>query len=301
MKKIKTEFLDSYQENSSQGSPRTTDSISNLGKSESTIYPNDIEIDISKRKEFIYNTMINDENQFNLKIDKLEFNDINKDMNKSQFFLFKLIVSVILCIIYLLLFLMNIPSCAIKTGEEKNINIFLKSNRTEDLHILINNFQFSFAQYEENNTSKNNKEISGFLLEFRANKKYIIRWIIGFLYFIIRNICFIYTGTQKNNEKSIFKNKVDVIQKLSCLLFPLLLFCYDIKNNTFSYINIKNENIGFKTVNYYVKVDKHSSINDYIEAIIPTFFYFLISLVYNGIEKNLIAYIKNRKKATKLV
>ena len=311
MNKIKTDFLDLYQENNSEDSPRTADSISNSGNSESTLYPNEIEIDISKRKEFIYKKIINDENQFNLKIDSLDINkkninnidnkDINKDPNKSHFFKFKLKISIILSTIYLVLFLMNIPNCAIKTGQEKKINNFLESNGTGDIHILINNFHFSFSQYEANNTINNNKEITGFLLEFRVNKKYVIRWIIGFLYFIIRNICFIYTGTQKNNENSIFKNKIDIIQKLSCLLFPLFLFYYDIKNNTFTYKKIKNEYIGFKTVNYYIRVDNHSSINNYIETIIPTFSYFLISLVYNGIENNLIVYIKNRKKVTKLV
>ena len=304
MQKLKTDFLDSYQENNSEDSPRTSDSLSKSDKSD--VLPlNEIEIDISKRKDFISNSIIYDENEYNSKTDFLEsynknINDNNignnKDTNISQYFKFKIRVSLILCIIYLMLFLMNIPRCAIKTGEEKNINTFIKSNKTEDLNILINNFQFSFSQFE-----KSNKEISGFLLEFRVNKKYLIRWTIGFIYFIIRNICFIYNGTQKNNEKSIFKNRIDSIQKLSCLLFPLLLFFYDKKSNIFSYVKIKNEYMDFKMVNYFVMVEKNSSINDYIEAIIPTIFYFLISLFYNGIEQNFIVFIKNSKKETKLV
>ena len=41
-------------------------------------------------------------------------------------------------------------------------------------------------------------------------------------------------------------------------------------------------------------------MNDYVEGIVPTLFYFLISIIYNGIEQSIGGYIKSRKKIRKL-
>ena len=101
-------------------------------------------------------------------------------------FSFKKRLSIALCSIYYILFLMTIPKNAEKIGEEQNINILTQINGTKKIDILINsiNFIVSGDKYLES---------SGFLLEFRTNKMYIFRWSIGFFYFIIKCICFVYS------------------------------------------------------------------------------------------------------------
>ena len=288
MKNNKTNYF-SYQDNNS-GKNKTN------SNSEIISIKDDIAIDIQPKR-------ISDKN---IKIyngyTPQSYNDDNSIVDKSQFFLFKLRLSIILCTIYLVLFLINIPKCPIKTGEEKNINSFINTNKTQNLHILINNHRFSFYKNESNNDIKNNNnELYGYLLEFKIDKRYIIRWIIGFLYFVVRNICFVYSDSEKKDNNYLFWRNTDIINKFSCLIFPLFLFYYDIKNNNFSFINIKVEYIMNKQIYYYIMTNKHSSMNDYIEGIIPTLFYFLISIIYNGMELSLGKILGMKRKITKLV
>ena len=288
MKNNKTNYF-SYQDNNS-GKNKTN------SNSEIISIKDDIAIDIEPKR-------ISDKN---IKIyngyTPQSYNDDNSIVDKSQFFLFKLRLSIILCTIYLVLFLINIPKCPIKTGEEKNINSFINTNKTQNLHILINNHRFSFYKNESNNDIKNNNnELYGYLLEFKIDKRYIIRWIIGFLYFVVRNICFVYSDSEKKDNNYLFWRNTDIINKFSCLIFPLFLFYYDIKNNNFSFINIKVEYIMNKQIYYYIMTNKHSSMNDYIEGIIPTLFYFLISIIYNGMELSLGKILGMKRKITKLV
>ena len=288
MKNNKTNYF-SYQDNN-LGKNKT---ISNV---EIISFKNDIAIDIEPKRNLDKN--IKNYNEYTPK----SYNDDNSIVDKSQFFLFKLRISIVLCTIYLVLFLINIPKCPIKTGEEKNINFFINTNKTQNLHILINNHRFSFYKNKSNNDIKNtNNELYGYLLEFKIDKRYIIRWIIGFLYFVVRNICFVYSDTEKKNKNYIFWRNTDTINKFSCLIFPLFLFYYDIKNNNFSFINIKVEYIMNKEIYYYIMTNKHSSMNDYIEGIIPTLFYFLISIIYNGMELSLGKMLGMKSKITKLV
>lgn len=255
---------------------------------------NDIEIDIGQRSNLDNNNIYNE-----YSLNSYNDNIKNSNVDKSQFFVFKLRISIILCTIYLLLFLINIPKCPIKTGEEKNINLFINVNKTENLHILINNHRLTFLKNESNNNIENNdNQLYGYLLEYKIDTKYIMRWMIGFLYFVIRNICFIYSDSAKINKNFV---NTDIINKFSCLLFPLFLFYYDLKNNNFAFINIKVEYIMNKEINYYIMVNKQSSMNDYIEGIIPTLFYFVISIIYNGMENSLGKLFGIKRKMAKIV
>ena len=45
---------------------------------------------------------------------------------------------------------------------------------------------------------------------------------------------------------------------------------------------------------------KQFSMHDYVEGIIPTLFYFLMSIVYRGMEENVAGYFRYKKKMRKL-
>ena len=210
-------------------------------------------------------------------------------------FSFKKRLSIALCSIYYILFLMTIPKNAEKIGEEQNINILTQINGTKKIDILINsiNFIVSGDKYLES---------SGFLLEFRTNKMYIFRWSIGFFYFIIKCICFVYSKNDNDNNSNniLDKKRINIIRKISMIFFPLSLFYYDFKNNI-SYTEIKVEKIGDKIISYYVMTIKRFTAIDYIEGLILTFLHFLISIDYDNLQKNINAYIIKRMKPDKLI
>ena len=210
-------------------------------------------------------------------------------------FSFKKRLSIALCSIYYILFLMTIPKNAEKIGEEQNINILTQINGTKKIDILINsiNFIVSGDKYLES---------SGFLLEFRTNKMYIFRWSIGFFYFIIKCICFVYSKSDNDNNSNniLDKKRINIIRKISMIFFPLSLFYYDFKNNI-SYTEIKVEKIGDKIISYYVMTIKRFTAIDYIEGLILTFLHFLISIDYDNLQKNINTYIIKRMKPDKLI
>ena len=210
-------------------------------------------------------------------------------------FSFKKRLSIALCSIYYILFLMTIPKNAEKIGEEQNINILTQINGTKKIDILINsiNFIVSGDKYLES---------SGFLLEFRTNKMYIFRWSIGFFYFIIKCICFVYSKNDNDNNSNniLDKKRINIIRKISMIFFPLSLFYYDFKNNI-SYTEIKVEKIGDKIISYYTMTIKRFTAIDYIEGLILTFLHFLISIDYDNLQKNINTYIIKRMKPDKLI
>ena len=210
-------------------------------------------------------------------------------------FFFKKRLSIALCSIYYILFLMTIPKNAEKIGEEQNINILTQINGTKKIDILINsiNFIVSGDKYLES---------SGFLLEFRTNKMYIFRWSIGFFYFIIKCICFVYSKNDNDNNSNniLDKKRINIIRKISMIFFPLSLFYYDFKNNI-SYTEIKVEKIGDKIISYYAMTIKRFAAIDYIEGLILTFLHFLISIDYDNLQKNINTYIIKRMKPDKLI
>ena len=210
-------------------------------------------------------------------------------------FSFKKRLSIALCSIYYILFLMTIPKNAEKIGEEQNINILTQINGTKKIDILINsiNFIVSGDKYLES---------SGFLLEFRTNKMYIFRWSIGFFYFIIKCICFVYSKNDNDNNSNniLDKKRINIIRKISMIFFPLSLFYYDFKNNI-SYTEIKVEKIGDKIISYYAMTIRRFTAIDYIEGLILTFLHFLISIDYDNLQKNINAYIIKRMKPDKLI
>lgn len=190
---------------------------------------------------------------------------------------------------------MTIPKNAEKIGEEQNINILTQINGTKKIDILINsiNFIVSGDKYLES---------SGFLLEFRTNKMYIFRWSIGFFYFIIKCICFVYSKSDNDNNSNniLDKKRINIIRKISMIFFPLSLFYYDFKNNI-SYTEIKVEKIGDKIISYYAMTIKRFTAIDYIEGLILTFLHFLISIDYDNLQKNINTYIIKRMKPDKLI
>ena len=216
-----------------------------------------------------------------------------KTKNNHDIFTFKKYLSMILCIIYCILFLINNPKIPVKIGEEQNIETLIKNNTNKKINILINQLFFC-------NETENNRGIKGFLLEFSINKIYLVRWLIGFSYFIVKCICFIYSNNENNNNYLLDKTKVNIIQKISMLFFPLCLFYYDFKNNI-SYSEIKVEKINNKEISFFVMTKKNFSMIDYIEGLIPTLFYFLISIDYDIFLRNINIFNIKRNKMNKVV
>jgi hypothetical protein len=262
---------------------RTTDSLSHIYQDE--ILPKED----NENNEIILINNIDDENRE--LINKL--ND-KKIQNNYGIVSFKKRLSIALCSIYYILFLITIPKIAEKIGEEHDINVLTQVNNTKKIDILINSINFieSGDKYQES---------SGFLLEFRTNKMYIFRWSIGFLYFIIKCICFVYSNNANvnNNSYILDKKRINIIRKISMIFFPLSLFYYDFKNNI-SYTEIKVEKIGDKIISYYAMTIKRFTAIDYIEGLILTFFYFLISIDYSNLQKNINTYIIKKMNPNKL-
>ena len=319
--KINTLSKSDKNMNFSLDSSRTADSVSNLYNSDTT--PLKAEMDIDEVKNLEITSSLNyDDNIVDVKINgqQNQIDDGNKN-NKHQYFKFKMQMSVIFSVIYLLLFLLSLPKTAVKVGDEKNLKILAKTNSTQNINILINNFHFSFDDENENekenknqfnNNSningtkelnkkkKNNHEISGYILNFKIDNTHVMRWLIGFLCFIVRCACFTFSEEDiKVKFLNLNKNRISFIQKLSCLIFPLWVFYYDINNNV-TYTKIKDEFINNKSIAYYIMTKKQFSMHDYVEGIIPTLFYFLMSIVYRGMEENVAGYFRYKKKMRKL-
>jgi hypothetical protein len=301
--------------NFSLDSSRTADSVSNLYNSDTT--PLKAEMDIDEIKNLEITSSLNyEDNIVDVKINgqKNQVDDEKKN-NKHQYFMFKMQISIIFSGIYLLLFLLSLPKTAVKVGDEKNLKLLIKTNNTQNINILINNFQFFFDDENENknhfdnnsningteklNKKKNNNyEFSGYILNFKVDNRHVMRWIIGFICFIIRCACFTFSE-EDIKVKFLNKNRISFIQKLSCLVFPLWVFYYDINNNE-TYTKIKDEFINNKEISYYIMTKKQYSMHDYVEGIIPTLFYFLMSIVYRGMEEYFAGYFRYKKKMRKL-
>ena len=275
---LKNEKESNYQLDSS----RTTDSISNV------ISQN--EISKGEEKEYSdflpsrYKEKNNNEETFFLQNDFDEKNQISMHIIN-----FKKYFSFVLCTIYLLLFLISIPKNPIKIGEERQINeALIKNNSNQYINILINNFNLFCQDNLATNINPNvakNFETTGYLLEFTYNKMYILRWFIGFFYFILKCIFFIYSNNKINiNNNFLNERIIKIVQKGSMLIFPLTLFYFDLQNKIV-YTQIKSEQIDNKFVSFFIMKEKKFSMNDYIEALIPTLFVFLISFDYNILGK----------------
>lgn len=275
---LKNEKESNYQLDSS----RTTDSISNL------ISQN--EISKGEEKEYSdflpsrYKEKNNNEETFFLQNDFDEKNQISMHIIN-----FKKYFSFVLCTIYLLLFLISIPKNPIKIGEERQINeALIRNNSNQYINILINNFNLFCQDNLATNINPNvakNFETTGYLLEFTYNKMHIFRWFIGFFYFILKCIFFIYSNNKINiNNNFLNERIIKIVQKGSMLIFPLTLFYFDLQNKIV-YTEIKSEQIDNKFVSFFIMKEKKFSMNDYVEALIPTLFVFLISFDYNSLGK----------------
>ena len=278
----------SYQLDSS----RTTDSISNIStKEEKSKYDEKL---ISNFSSFRQKNKVSDGDL--IKFPKKLINE--KSQESNNIINFKKYLSLFLSLIYLILFLMNVPKIPVKIGEEENIDFLLQKSKNEHLNILINNFNL-FCN--KSIVTNNNCEIKGFLLEFINNKIFILRWSIGFFYFILKCIFFIYSNNKINNNEKIFiENIIIWIQKISMLIFPLVLFYFDLQNKI-SYIEIKSEQINTKSVTFIMMKEKQFSMIDYIEGLIPTLFTFLISLDYTHLEAIINYFLINKEKVNKLM
>lgn len=263
-------------------SSRTADSFSHIYQDE--IFQKE---DIENSEYFFINNKYYENEELTNKL-----NDRIIQINYNTFTIKKRL-SIILCSIYYILFLITVPKVAERIGEEQNINILLKNNNSKKINILIKSFNF----LEYNNKYQ---ESSGFLIEFRTNKMYIFRWSIGFLYFIIKCICFVYSNNDNNSNYLLNINRINIIKKISMIFFPLSLFYFDLKNNIL-YTEIKIEKIGDIIISYYAMTIKQLKPIDYIEGLIPTFFHFLISINYDNLPKNINTIIFKRIRFNKLV
>ena len=273
--KEKTNNNNNYQLDSS----RTTDSVSYLYNQDEN-QPNE-------EKETLDFSSFNTNDEKRHLIDNLKENKVKNNSNNN--ISFKKYLSIFLCVIYCLLFLTNNPTIPVKIGEERNIEDLIKDNQNKKINILINQIVFC-------NASGNSRTSSGFLLEFKINKIYLFRWLIGFSYFFIKCICFIYSNNENNSNILLDKHRINLLQKFSMLFFPLFLFYYDYKNNI-SYSKLKIEKINDKEISFYLMTKKSFSMIDYIEGLIPTLFYFLISIDYDNLNKSInIFKIKTNKE-----
>ena len=263
-------------------SSRTADSFSHIYQDE--IFQKE---DIENSEYFFINNKYYENEELTNKL-----NDRIIQINYNTFTIKKRL-SIILCSIYYILFLITVPKVAERIGEEQNINILLKNNNSKKINILIKSFNF----LEYNNKYQ---ESSGFLIEFRTNKMYIFRWSIGFLYFIIKCICFVYSNNDNNSNYLLNINRINIIKKISMIFFPLSLFYFDLKNNIL-YTEIKIEKIGDIIISYYAMTIKQLKPIDYIEGLIPTFFHFLISINYDNLPKKINTIIFKRIRFNKLV
>ena len=276
--KEKTNNNNNYQLDSS----RTTDSVSYLYNQDEK--PNE-------EKETLDFSSFNTNDEKRHLIDNLKENKVKNNSNNN--ISFKKYLSIFLCVIYCLLFLTNNPTIPVKIGEERNIEDLIKDNQNKKINILINQIVFC-------NASGNSRTSSGFLLEFKINKIYLFRWLIGFSYFFIKCICFIYSNNENNSNILLDKHRINLLQKFSMLFFPLFLFYYDYKNNI-SYSKLKIEKINDKEISFYLMTKKSFSMIDYIEGLIPTLFYFLISIDYNNLNKSINTFKIKTNKEKKVI
>lgn len=236
----------------------------------------------------------------NLKVEKIS--------NSINLINFKKILSLVLCAIYLTLFLTNIPKIPVKIGDEQKIDVLIKYSMNKNINILINNLNFlcnkNTAYNNEGlqqNNEINNCETTGYLFEFSNNKIFIFRWIIGFSYFVVKCIIFIYSKNKTDNINSLTdKRKISYVQKISTLIFPLSLFYFDLQNNIY-FTEITQEHIYNKSISFFIKKEKRFSMIDYIEGLIPTIFSFLISIDYKNLENIINNIFIKKKKLNKLV
>ena len=277
--KEKTNNNNNYQLDSS----RTTDSVSYLYNQDEN-QPNE-------EKETLDFSSFNTNDEKRHLIDNLKENKVKNNSNNN--ISFKKYLSIFLCVIYCLLFLTNNPTIPVKIGEERNIEDLIKDNQNKKINILINQIVFC-------NASGNSRTSSGFLLEFKINKIYLFRWLIGFSYFFIKCICFIYSNNENNSNILLDKHRINLLQKFSMLFFPLFLFYYDYKNNI-SYSKLKIEKINDKEISFYLMTKKSFSMIDYIEGLIPTLFYFLISIDYDNLNKSINTFKIKTNKEKKVI
>ena len=290
--------ISSYQLDSS----RTTDSISNLNNKEEIIKNEEKEI------SYFSNTKNNETDNNEETLNLLKNLKVEKISNSINLINFKKILSLVLCAIYLTLFLTNIPKIPVKIGDEQKIDVLIKNSTNKNINILINNLNFLCNKNRaynneglQQNNEINNCETTGYLFEFSNNKIFIFRWIIGFSYFVVKCIIFIYSKNKTDNINSLIdERKISYVQKISMLIFPLSLFFFDLQNNIY-FTEITQEHIYNKSISFFIKKEKRFSMIDYIEGLIPTIFSFLISIDYRNLENIINNIFIKKKKLNKLV
>ena len=84
------------------------------------------------------------------------------------------------------------------------------------------------------------------------------------------------------------------------VFFPLCLFYYDYINNI-SYSKLNVEKINDKEITIYIMTKKSFSMIDYIEGLIPTLFYFIISIDYDNLNKSINTFKIKINKEKKII
>ena len=84
------------------------------------------------------------------------------------------------------------------------------------------------------------------------------------------------------------------------VFFPLCLFYYDYINNI-SYSKLNIEKMNDKEISFYIMTKKSFSMIDYIEGLIPTLFYFIISIDYDNLNKSINTFKIKRNKEQKII
>ena len=242
-----------------------------------------------------------------LKEEKIENDDLI--LIDKQFFKFKKHIAYFFVFIYFSLSLINMPSCPVKSGEGKFIKDIINSNVTGSINILIQDFKFYEDETETKTESinqnssqekkilsqSNTREFTGYLLQFKSNKIYLLKWLIGFSCLFLRCYCFM-----NSKEKLKFRYlNMPFLDKVICLIFPLANLMFDIKYNI-RLTKIKNEVIHNISITYYIETKNEFSIISYIEGTLPALIYFLNGLINNELEEFIKRHLLERKKKKKV-
>lgn len=225
--------------------------------------------------------------------------EVRELRNKDGFYYFKVTLSIIFSIVYILGFAYNMPNQLIKVGEKEEINSLLieKANNKNFYYydnsikgILISNMNDTFDSLifnsgnndnNENNSKKN--KLYGYLLQEKIDYNFIFKWLVGLIYFTFRNYLFI---KSHNNYSGHFisQYRISILNNLSTFLFPLYLFYYNERYSAPKMYKIKqiNDNLAF-----FIEIQKNKNFFAKFDVIFPMVHFFITSMIFSQFEQTL--------------